>query len=79
MSCRVERYDHPMIVVRDLRTGEHHEFKVGYDGRWCAVRAGSIRARRGEPPSRFWIATAARLDASTHRLVMPGLVPGIHA
>ena len=32
MSCRVERYDHPMIVVRDLRTGARHEFKVGYDG-----------------------------------------------
>src|SRR4051794_8772807 len=47
--------------------------------RWCAVRAGSIRARRGEPPSRSWTAIAARLDTSTHRLVMPGLVPGIHA
>jgi len=32
MTCRVERYDHPMIVVRDLRTGESHQFKIGYDG-----------------------------------------------
>jgi hypothetical protein len=32
MSCRVERYDHPTIVVRDLQSGERHEFTLGYDG-----------------------------------------------
>jgi hypothetical protein len=32
MTCRVERYDHPTIVVQDLRTGDHHEFTLGYDG-----------------------------------------------
>ena len=32
MSCRVERYDHPKIVVRNLRTDECHEFTLGYDG-----------------------------------------------
>ncbi len=32
MSCRVERYDHPTIVVRDILTGERHEFTLDYDG-----------------------------------------------
>jgi hypothetical protein len=32
MTCRVERYDHPTIVVRNLQTGEMHAFTVDYDG-----------------------------------------------